>query len=149
MNQACRSALRIAATAIAALAFALPGHGFAQPSGVGAQNAAAQATEDQLRRKAAEKGEVNVIVSLKLPRPFTAEGKLPGPAAVAQQRADIAARRDELLADLAGQKAHAYAKWASVPSVALKVNAAALEHLLKSPRVSGIQEDSLSPPLAP
>ncbi len=108
MNQVSGSALRIGVTALAALAFALPGHGFAQPSGVGAENAAAQATQDRLRNKAAQKGEVNVIVGLKLPRAFTAEGKLPGPAAVAQQRADIAGKRDELLGDLAGLQARAY-----------------------------------------
>ena len=82
---------------------------------MGAENASAQAIQARLRKKVAQKGEVNVIVGLKLPRAFTAEARLPGPAAVAQQRADIAGKRDELIADLAGMQARAYGKWTSVP----------------------------------
>lgn len=135
------------AIALATLAFALPVTLPAQGTNPAAGNAASLAAHEKLRQKAADAGTVNVIVGLRLPRGFTAEGRLPGPAAVAQQRADIAGKRDELLTELAGLRATAYGRWASVPSVALKVDAAALEQLLRSPRVTSVQEDSLSPPL--
>ena len=71
-----RWAARTAAT-VAAVMLALPGQGLAQAPQAAASNAATQAVQDHLRQKAAANGEVAVIVGLALPRPFTAEGKLP------------------------------------------------------------------------
>jgi hypothetical protein len=100
-----------------------------------------------LKEKAAEKGEVNVIVGLKLPDPgFQPEGTLPGPEAVEKQRKAIASKRQELLGSLQGYNAKLYGSWDALPYVALKVDASALNHLANSPLVTTIQEDALSKP---
>lgn len=100
-----------------------------------------------LKAKAERDGQVLVIVELRGHGPaFQPEGRLRGPAEVAAQRSAIIAARGELLDSLRGHQAHAYGRWDSVPQVAIKVDAAALQQLIDSPLVKSIQEDSLSAP---
>lgn len=97
----------------------------------------------KLRKKAAEEGQVRVIVGLKLPAPgFKPEGTLASSEAVKQQREAIAATREALLNSLAGYEVLVYAVYDSVPYVAMKVDSEALEHLANSPYMTTIQEDS-------
>jgi uncharacterized repeat protein (TIGR01451 family) len=99
----------------------------------------------ELMEKAVSKGEVNVIVGLKLPKAFKPEGHLSGNE-VAEQRKAIAATKHDLLDKLTGHKAKHYASWESLPYVALKVDVSALDYLGSSPLVTTIQEDGLSKP---
>ena len=100
-----------------------------------------------LKAKAERDGQVLVIVELRGRGPaFQPEGLLRGPAEVAAQRSAIIAAREELLGSLRGHKAEAYGRWDSVPQVAIKVDAAALQQLIDSPQVKSIQEDALSAP---
>ena len=95
-----------------------------------------------LLEKATKQGQVSVIVSLKLPPPgFIPEGKLTGDEVVGQ-RALIANTKRDLLKSLSGNQIIVYATWESLPSMALKVDAATLEQLANSPYVTTIQEDT-------
>lgn len=95
-----------------------------------------------LIEKARQQGRVRVIVGLKLPDGFTPEGDLPSPDAVQRQRGAIAAARQALLASLQGLDATVYARWRSLPQVAIQASGAALSHLADSPYVTTIQEDT-------
>lgn len=144
----CRGLLAIAGAVL--LCMAAPSISFAQAQ-QGQLNAQHRADPKYdvvaLKAKAQQQGQVLVIVGLSAPgRSFRPEGELRGPAEIALQRRSIVAAREELLNDLRGRSAHAYSNWDSVPYMALKVDAAALEHLSNSPLVSSIQEDSLSAP---
>lgn len=152
-----RSGLKTLAGIVAAASCAAAILGAALPSAALAQSEAGAAASagrphpkydlTALQRKAERDGEVLVIVELRAPGPpFQPEGRLRGPAEVAAQRSAIIAARQELLDSLRGYKAHAYGHWDSVPQVALKVDAAALQRLIDSPLVESIQEDSLSAP---
>ena len=100
----------------------------------------------KLREKVAEKGQLPVIVGLKLPAPgFKPEGTL-SPRDAKRQREAIAATREALLNSLAGYEVRVYAVYESLPYVAMKVDAVALEQLAKSPLVTTIQEDSPEKP---
>jgi uncharacterized repeat protein (TIGR01451 family) len=139
----------LAIAGVAFLALAGPPLSLAQSQQgeLNAQHRADPKDVTALKAKAAQKGQVLVIVGLSAPgRSFRAEGELHGPAEIALQRRSIVAAREELLNDLRGRNAHAYSNWDSVPYLALKVDAEALEHLSNSPLVSSIQEDSLSAP---
>jgi hypothetical protein len=103
----------------------------------------------RLIEKSAKTGTVNVIVGLELADPYAPEAQLPDPAAVAQQRAAITQARGALLASLRTAKATEYAKWDSLPLMALRVDAAALRLLAESPLITTIQEDRRSTPMAP
>src|SRR5262245_12943069 len=99
-----------------------------------------------LKAKALATGQVSVIVTLNLPGPgFRPEGRLRA-AEVAQQRQAIADTRRALLGHVSGLNVREYRNWDSVPAVALKVDAAALDVLAQHPLVGAIQEDGLSQP---
>jgi uncharacterized repeat protein (TIGR01451 family) len=116
-------------------------------STVSSQPVLAQAIDmSDLAARAAEEGQIPVIVGLQPPAGFTPEGALGSPAAVDEQRDDIASARQALLDSLAGYNAEAYASWDSLPLVALKVDAEALQQLAASPYVTTIQEDVPVPP---
>jgi hypothetical protein len=123
------------------LLFALSSTGPAA-SGVSAQGVFPQPPDtSELVAKATAEGHVLVIAGLRLATDFRPEGALASPAAIDDQRNDIALARQALLGGLAGYNAEAYASWDSVPYVALKIDAAAVQQLAASPLVTTIQED--------
>lgn len=94
--------------------------------------------------KAVRKGEVRIIVGLKLPEPgFRPEGMLT-PNEVRQQRQTIENVRKSLTDSLAGHNVDVYSVYTSLPYVAMKVDAAALKKIAVSRYVAGIQEDTAS-----
>lgn len=85
-------------------------------------------------------GTLRVIVTLT--GPFVPEGELADePARLAQRRA-IKAAQDAVLAELPSSGVRAVRRFAYTPQLALTVDAAALERLLRSPRVAAVQEDT-------
>ena len=101
----------------------------------------------ELLGKAATEGHVLVITGLDLSTgPFKPEGTL-DPIGVQRQRQAIAKTRQALLDSLAGYDVVVYASWDSVPYVGLKLGLEALQHLIDSPHVTTIQEDSLDEPV--
>lgn len=156
-HKAKRPGLKLLATMFSAAGISAALVGAALPPAVLAQSdqgaAASAARPDPkydlaaLKDKALRTGQVLVIVELRGHGPaFQPEGLLRGPAEVAAQHSAIIAARDELLDTLRGHKAEAYRRWDSVPQVALKVDAEALQRLIDSPLVKSIQEDGLSAP---
>ena len=100
---------------------------------------------DLLARSVAQ-GHLLIIVQLALPTgPYIPEGKL-SEAELQEQRAAIAATREALVESLAGLNADVYAAWDSTAGVGIKVDEAALRHLIASPYVLSMQEDSLGSP---
>ena len=120
--------------------------GVAVHAGQGAQANPSEEVLARLFDTAAAEGQVRVIVGLRLPNGFTVEGHLPNARAVANQRNAIARKREDVLFGLFGLGAEVYASWDQVPYVAMKVAEPALEHLINSPLVTSIEEDSLSFP---
>lgn len=103
----------------------------------------------KLREKAMNEGQVQLIVGLQLPAPFIPEGNLASPEAVEQQRKAIMRAREQFFKKMSSHAAgeyEQYAEWGSLPYVALKVSAAALEHLVNNPLVTTIQEDAPEDP---
>jgi hypothetical protein len=97
----------------------------------------------KLSAKAAREGIVPIIIGLKLPPPgFRPEGYL-SPGEVKQQRDAITTAREGLLSSLSGYEIEVYRVYASIPYVAMKVDADALKELVRSPYVQSIEEDSL------
>jgi uncharacterized repeat protein (TIGR01451 family) len=135
------------AMVLALLLLTVASTGFAQP-GVEEEEGFLQLPDySDLFKKVAEEGFVRVIAGLRLPKAtFTPEGTLTSSEAVEAQRQLIATTRDALLGSLADYSAEAYASWESLPYVALKVDAEALEQLINSRYVTTVQEDSLSRP---
>jgi len=84
-------------------------------------------------------GSVRVIVGLRAA--FQPEGLLRGLAEVQTQQAAIADAQDGLLSRMSGFGATAVKKYASIPFLAMEVNAAGLQFLLAAPEVTTIQED--------
>jgi hypothetical protein len=96
----------------------------------------------ELLSRAVAEGHVSVIAGLDLPTgPFRPEGALTD-SEVQRQRQAIAARREALIGSLEGCDVEAYAWWASLPYVAIRVDRVALEQLIDSPYVTTIQEDT-------
>ena len=98
---------------------------------------------NQLLAKAQAAGSVRVIVGLTLPLPFDPEGDLTGPEAIRLQRATIAQQQQTLLQRLAEKNVTPYAKYKTIPFLALKVDAAALTALQNAAEVFSINEDKL------
>ncbi|MGY6554357.1 MAG: S8 family serine peptidase [Wenzhouxiangella sp.] len=99
----------------------------------------------RLRDIARAEGEVRVLVGLRLSMPFVPEGELQGNPARSSQRADIAQAAAQLEAMLLGLSAQIYHRYQSLPALALRVDAAALEFLLNSPLIEHIQLDEAVP----
>jgi subtilisin family serine protease len=93
--------------------------------------------------KAQRNGNVRLIVGLALPLAFDPEGELTSQQAVDRQRAAIAGQQQTLLDTLAGQNAQVYARYRTVPYLALQVDAAALTTLNNSAQVISLEEDSV------
>jgi uncharacterized repeat protein (TIGR01451 family) len=100
----------------------------------------------ELTAMAAEKGQVAVLARLKLSQgAWSPEGNLTA-ASVGEQRQAITAARDALLGNLAEYNVEILAELETVPWVALRVDAVALEQLAKSPYVITLQEDRVYKP---
>ena len=116
-----------------------------QAQGVSQQAKAAGAAEAAASASSRGQSLVNVIVGLPLSTGFAPERGL-DVARIVSQRSAIGAARAALAASLQGWGATEYASWPTLPYVALKVPAAALDQLVNSPLVASIQEDRLSAP---
>jgi len=116
-----------------------------QAQGVSQQAKAEAAAQAAANASAKGQSLVNVIVGLSLSSGYAPEKSL-GVAQILSQRGAIGAARAALAANLQGLGATEYASWPTLPYVALKVPAAALDQLVNSPLVSSIQEDRLSAP---
>ncbi len=88
---------------------------------------------------AADASPTRVIVKLAVPA--APEGLLPGTAAVASQRSNIATTRSSVIAALPQHGWRTTAEFKTIPYVALEVDAAALQALRQSPLVADVQED--------
>jgi hypothetical protein len=78
---------------------------------------------------------------------FVPEGELADDAARAEQRRRISAAQDAVLDELKPNRVGNVRRFAYTPQLALTVDAAALERLLRSPRVAAVQEDTAQPPM--
>jgi subtilisin len=87
---------------------------------------------------------VRAIVRLK--GTFVAEGRLSGGKEVAEQRADIALRQEQVLNHLKGQFVRSMKKFNDIPFLALELDHRALASLENHPLIADIEEDSLSQP---
>lgn len=99
----------------------------------------APGVDEALILKARQGGPVRVIVEVRAD--FTPEGALEGPAFVAVQRAAIARAQAEVERALQSTGAGPAHKYATIPYMALTVNAAALDALRRSPWVVSVAED--------
>jgi subtilisin family serine protease/subtilisin-like proprotein convertase family protein len=97
-----------------------------------------------LMDKARAAGAVRVIVGLRTP--FRPEGELLGSFAVQAQRAAIARAQQTLLDRLNGYTAASVKRFASIPYLALEVDAEGLRQLQGDPAVETIREDELYRP---
>ncbi len=98
----------------------------------------------KLLDQAQNKGTVRAIVRLK--SNSVAEGRLSGEKEVAEQRADIARRQDQILNDLGGQLVRELRRFNYIPFLALELDHRALALLENHPLIADIEEDSLSQP---
>jgi subtilisin family serine protease len=98
-----------------------------------------------LQAVAASKGTVDIIVGLRVP--FAPEGHL-DVSVQAQQRSEIAAAQDTLLAALPNikSKSASYKRFQFIPFIAMQVTAAELDALSRSAEVTHLQEDQLMAP---
>lgn len=111
----------------------------------GAQNSIAQAAAlNGLVRRAQAQGRVRVIVGLA--GRFQAEGRLAGSWAVRQQRQTIRQQQQALVAGLRGVQVGAVLPFATIPYLALTVDASALRQLAAHPEVISIVEDGENMP---
>src|SRR5262245_30284306 len=98
----------------------------------------------ELNAKAQIDGTVAVIVQLRVA--FRPEGDLLNAAGVQAQRVVITQTQDSLMKELTGHDPASIKRFASVPHLAVKVNAAGLEALRLSSNVIDIHEDNLLAP---
>jgi len=111
----------------------------------GAGRATAGVVPDALHEKASSEGSVRVIVQLRVDT--VPEGHLESANAVASQRQGIAARRSELMIELAVARHRMIREFETIPFVALEVGSDAVSVLKESPNVLGVEEDRLDRPL--
>jgi hypothetical protein len=95
--------------------------------------------ENSLLGRVPAGGSLPVIVTLS--GEFTAEGNLPDEHARQLQRQEINAAQTAVLAELSGYQVRGVHRFTYTPQLALTVDAAALEQLLRSKRVAAVQED--------
>jgi hypothetical protein len=96
--------------------------------------------QNTLLSKVPSGGTLRVIVTLA--GTFVPEGELPDESARQDQRRAIRAAQDAVLAELPSSGVPAVRRFAYTPQLALTVDAAALERLLRSQRVAAVQEDT-------
>ncbi|NEA32826.1 hypothetical protein [Streptomyces sp. SID13031] len=85
-------------------------------------------------------GTLPVVVTLA--GTYVPEGELADESARQAQRRAIRAAQDAVLAELPSSGVRAVRRFAFTPQLALTVDAAALERLLRSQRVAAVQEDT-------
>ncbi|MEM7798031.1 MAG: S8 family serine peptidase, partial [Chloroflexota bacterium] len=88
-----------------------------------------------------ESGEIGVIVQLNLPRAYQQEAVLGTSNLIYAQRSSIHVAQDTFINQLPAEGLTPYARFETIPFVALKVNRAGLDFLKQSPQVAHIQED--------
>ncbi len=98
----------------------------------------------ELMNKANKEGKVSVIVQLNIP--FLAEGKIRNPLSILNQRQTINQTQNLLLGKLSSYNIDNVKRFASIPYMAMRVDAATLQSLNSSLLVSGIYEDRLLHP---
>jgi hypothetical protein len=103
-----------------------------------------KAAFERLIEKAKKDHQVQVIVGLAVP--FVPEGDLPDKSAVAAQRAAIAKAQEEFETAFSGRKIKVKRKFRFAPFVAATLDAATLEQMKSSSKVSMVEEDSISRP---
>jgi hypothetical protein len=96
--------------------------------------------QSTLLTKVPSGGTLRVIVTLA--GSFVPEGDLADESARQDQRRAIRAAQDAVLAELPSSGVQAVLRYAHTPQLALTVDAAALERLLRSQRVTAVQEDT-------
>src|SRR5215831_3502483 len=103
---------------------------------------------DDIHARVHRDGQARVIVELRLPGAFRAEGEL-GAAGASAQRSDINAARFQVLGRLVGRVHRVLHQYDTVPFVALEIGPDALAELEASPHVHRVMVDSLNHPLLP
>ena len=83
---------------------------------------------------------MRVILSLTVP--YTPEADLPDADAVRRQRSAIADAQRRVLDELARYRVDVNARYERYPRLAVSVDEAALRHLLASPLVTAVQQDT-------
>jgi subtilisin family serine protease len=101
----------------------------------------------EVRDDLASNGRARVIVELRLPAPFVAEGALRTWTQVATQRANIAMAQARVLAQLQGAHFTVLGRFETIPHVALEVEADALRALESSSSVRRVLQDAVYQPL--
>jgi hypothetical protein len=96
--------------------------------------------QSSLLTKVPSGGTLRLIVTLA--GSFVPEGELADESARQDQRRAIRAAQDAVLAELPSSGVKAVLRYAYTPQLALTVDAAALERLLRSQRVAAVQEDT-------
>ncbi len=99
-----------------------------------------QSPSGSLASRISPGGSLRVIVTLA--GSFVPEGELPDEAARVAQRSAISDAQSAVLKELAPTRVSAIRRFAYTPQLALTVDAAALEQLLRSQRVAAVQEDT-------
>jgi subtilisin family serine protease len=133
----------IACTLIAALSLAVNGSALAGEPPPLPEPPARTAAFDALTARLTGGGTLPVIVQLRAP--FEPEGDLPDVVAVADQRAGIARAQDVVARALAGSNASHLRRYRYLPFLAVRVDAAALDTLRRSPWVESVVEDVPEP----
>jgi hypothetical protein len=101
---------------------------------------------EPLLAKAAQEGQIKIVVELMIEPPFQAEGYLPDPTAVEGQRTAIKQAQEAVLSELAAYEVQVIFQPAYVPQIVLAVDEPALRALLSLSQVSNVLEDKLSVP---
>jgi uncharacterized repeat protein (TIGR02543 family) len=108
------------------------------------------AVDQRVRDRILARGQARVLVGLRPSSgPHRPEGLLPTVGAVARQRQDIAAAQAHVRALLLGTRHEVIHAYATVPLLALTVDADALARLEASSEVGSVQEDALHLPTLP
>jgi subtilisin len=117
--------------------------GFLHPQINGTTNATSNFKS--LMGKADKEGKISVIIRLNLP--FTPEGNMRNPLSISSQRQSINQTQNLLLGKLLSYNIDNVKRFASIPFIAMRVDAATLQSLNSSLLVSAIYEDKLERPL--
>lgn len=130
----------VAGLLLAALSLAMNGPALADEPPPAPESSARAATFEALAARLAGGGTLPVIVGVRAP--FEPEGDLPDSVAVADQRAGITRAQDAVARALAGSNASHLRRFRYIPFLAVRVDAAALEALRRSPWVTSLAEDA-------
>jgi hypothetical protein len=95
---------------------------------------------------AVAQGRARVLVELRTAAGFRPEGHLPGPDAIASQRAAIAAAQQSVIAGLHGTDAVVLQRYASAPFLALEIGPSALRAIEGMASVARVVEDTVNLP---